>query len=175
MDLKDLMIRVTSVSIGDTGANGAMGATLAEVENLVLDSVVLSKDANDIFDLEVEDADAPILSVIAKAGSFMFTFGTNDMKKENLSLAFGGTESSEKWSAPVSETVKEQSIKIITRSVDGYHRVIDIPRAMLSTTLNGELKRGTAAAILFECKALAPIDGSGDPISPIQIDKIVDA
>ncbi len=173
MELKELMIRVESVTIGDCGADGAMGGTLAEVENLVLDSVVLSKEESDIFDLEVEDADAPILSVIEKAGMFIFSFGTNDLKKENLTLAFGGSVSSEKWSAPVSETITEQSIKITTRDVDGYQRIIDIPRAMLSTTMNGELKRGVAAAILFECKALAPINAAGVPISPIQIDLLV--
>lgn len=167
-----MMIRVDRVEIGDIGASGAMGSSLSEVENLVLDSVILAKDESDIFDLEVEDADAPILSVIENAGEFIFSFGTNDLKKANLILAFGGSATLEKWSAPVSETIKEQSIRITSKAVDGSYRVIEIPRGMLSTTMNGELKRGVAAAILFECKAIAPIDGSGDPISPVAIDMI---
>jgi len=172
MDLKELMIRVDRVEIGALGVDGAMGTSFDEIENLVLDSVILAKEASDIYDIEVEDADAPILSVIENAGEFLFSFGTNDLKKDNMILAFGGEATLEKWEAPVSETISERCLRITTREVDGYYRVIEIPRAMLATTMNGELKRGTAAGILFECKAIAPIDGSGNPLSPLAIDLI---
>lgn len=161
--------------MGATGADGAMGGSLAAIGKIRRESVDFTKEESDTFELEIEESTHPDFEAIQDGKPFMFMFNTYDVTPANLSKAFGGTALTNTWNAAVLDTLLEQSVEITTKSVEGYHVVIQIPRASVKGALQAPLQRGDAGSIKFTCKALVPEDSGGVLLSPVSITLAADA
>lgn len=166
------IVGIEKIEMGDCGADGAMGLTLAEHVLIERDSVLLKMDEPGKTDLYVEGSDSPFMVIPDPNRVRALEFALRDMEAATLEKLFGGTVATDTWSAPASEALIEQSVKVTTKAVSGYYREISIPRALIRASMNAPLKSNETATVKVVCDILTPFDGSGTALSPIQIAKV---
>jgi len=168
MAQKYRMLGIEKLEIGEVGADGAMGSTLAELEAIVPDSVVFEIGEPEVGEILIEGQDDPDVISIIRGGIKTVTAQIRDASIEMMELFFGGTVATTIYSAPVKSTPIYQSVKITCESVDGKALEISIPKVLVTAKLDGAAKASDSGMISASLKVLAPCDASGVALSPYQ-------
>jgi len=139
------------------------GASLNTIGNLVPDSAHLLIDPETVNDFYVEEK-AEVDCQIKTPGKKTIEFATRDMGPDMLAFFLGGAASGTTvYKAPqTASVVSEKSVRILTKAINGYTYMIEIPRASIS--VGGDLRFGKAetgtltvsAAIMQPYSSCAP-------------------
>ena len=176
MSLKYRMHGYDTIKQGACGADGAMGASLAEIGAIVPDSVVFEVLEPELTEIFVEGTDEPDILDIAKGGLKSVTVSTRDVSVANMESFFGGSTAVDRvWSAPVRTVKKFQSVELVGKYVDGNRIKITIPRALVTAKLTGSLQDAESGVIDINYKVGTPVNASGVALSPYQIEYEADA
>lgn len=168
---KRRLLGLESIKMGDCGADGAMGGSLTALGHFVQESAILTFPEPDKTEIIDEEADEPDLIILTRSGAKNLVFGTRDMETASLIRAFGGSENVDGgWDAPVETFIKEQSVEIKTKVVNGRRKVIKIPKAAISASFDGKFTKKDPGVINYSIDVLTPRDGSDVALTPVHID-----
>lgn len=171
MAFEKSIVGLDKIEIGDCGAAGVMGTSLAEVLLVSRGTVTLRFEEPGKTDLFIEKTETPYISIPEPNRIRQLEFSIRDVEGATLAKYFGGAVLTDKWSAPISESIIEQSIRITTKDDGTDYREIEIPRALIRASLDGKLVRDDTAIIKVIADVLIPLDAQGDPLCPITIEK----
>lgn len=163
---------IESLKIGACGAAGTMGTTLTSIGKLVDDSIQLIFDEPQKTNITTEDTTAPIVTLVDPSVARRLEFETYDFDPDLLATLFGGTEAAGKWSAATDYDPIEQSVEVITKTIDGYYAKIEIPRANLVASMTAKIGKKGLGQLKVVLEVLMPYNGSSVAQSPIQISSI---
>lgn len=170
---KSRLVGIESVEMGDPGADGAMGASLTAIGDLVPDSVMLNIPEMEVEKLYIEGQIAPDVVIEQPEISITAEWRTRDVDPATLAKAFGGTSDATSWSFPTNPTGIDQSVKLTSKVVDGSKFEIDIPLAKIRSSLDGKLVKNASGEIKFVADVMLPYDSSGGTyVSPLKITKV---
>lgn len=160
-----------SISIGACGADGVMGDTLVEVGHIKEESAMLEFPLPEITSITDEGELDPDMILVGKNGEKSLKFSTRDIQNDNMILAFGGSENaSTGWDAPTTTYIKEQSIQLKSKVINGTRRVYNIPRALMIASFNGLFTEKDPGTIDFNILVLTPRDVSDGALRPVYVD-----
>lgn len=168
------IIGIESVKMGACGANGTMGGTLTAIGLLVPGSVKMVWSETGKTELYVEGVDTPYVSFPDSKRERTVELETRDADPATLASIFGGSVAADKWSAPTSETPTEQSVELTSKSVGGYHYVVQIPRALVRASMDAPFSAEESANVKVVFDVLLPLDAVDAPLPPITIEKITE-
>lgn len=163
---------VESVEIGDCGADGAMGTSLAAIKAIAKDTVIFEIAEPDITEIEIENTDEPDILDIEKSGIKSLSFETRDLSLDNFVTYFGGSTTTgppEVYDAPVRTTKILQSVKLTSRYVDGNRIVISIPKAFVYASLSGEAQNSETGRIVVTARVMTPFDATDTALAPFTV------
>lgn len=162
---------IAKIEIGDCGADGIIGTVLEEIKAFVKDSVLFDVGEPETVDIEIEGTDEPDIFAISKGGPKMLTFGTRDLKPENLALFLGGkVVAGETFTAESTTPVPVyQSVKITSEPVDGKYMEIEIPKAAVYAKNAGALQKSESGILEVSCRIMTPFDATDTALSPYKI------
>lgn len=164
---------ITSVEMGEMGADGVMGANLKEVGAIVNDTVVFSIEEPEIARIKIEGTDDPDILAIQSGGAKTLKFQTRDFDPETIARIMGGTVTSGKYSAPVNSKTKIwQSVKITGDIVDGEKAVLEIPKALIYAKMTGNFQMGESGILEVTCEIGTPESALGVASSPYSLNYV---
>lgn len=147
---------LSKIEVGDIGADGAMGDTLAPLGYTYQDTCKMTQEDPETTEHYAEEVDDPIVS-ISRGGKTNFAFSIMDADVNVLKTLFGGTVTGDSWSAPAKLPAIEKSVRITPEQGLKF----DIPRMKLASKINGE----------FSKKGLFLIDVAGTVLQPTKADE----
>lgn len=137
------LIGVTSLLIGATSYNTTTGvysmpSTFTTLTAIVPDSVKINIDMPEPTEFDTEESDFPDTSVPGKT-KITGEFATFDAGASIFALLMGGTASGATVfkAMSTSATIREKSIRVVTKTTNGKYHTIDMPRVSLRA--GGEL------------------------------------
>jgi len=158
---------IETVSLGDVGADGAMGGTLVAVGALVKESVIFEIEEPEIARIMVEGTDDPDILAITQGGMKTLKFQTRDFDINNLVSFFGGAVSETIYSAPVNSNTKIwQSVEVIGNFVNGMQAKLSIPKALIYAKMTGGFTPGDSGIMEVTCEVGVPVNATGVALSP---------
>jgi len=167
------IIGISTVEMGNCGTDGAMGGTLAEVGDLVPDSVSLIFDEPGKTDLPVENKTTPWYTIPDTVRAKRLEFTSRNVDPTVLAKGFGGTiVNSTRWEEAVTPSIIEQSVKATSLVAAGFKRIIYIPKGIIRASLDGKMQSKDSAAIKFTVDINAPVNSGGTVLPGIYIDKV---
>jgi hypothetical protein len=142
-----------SVKIGDVGASGGMGQTLALLGdgNTLEGTASFIKEEDEEVEFYAEERDDAI-ETIMKKGASILEFGIVDFTAATLVKVLGGTDNAGVWEAPDVAPEIEQSIEVITKK----DVKIEIVRAKISASIDWPLSKEELGKVTVRAKVLAP-------------------
>jgi hypothetical protein len=148
------------IKVGDVGATGGMGETLAALGVTYKDTAELVQADAEVTEFFSEENDDPE-EEISKRGVVEVRWSIINYSPEEMVKVLGGTVSgtapNDSWEAPATQPDIEKSIQIKDK-VSG--RILQIPRAKVTAKLNWKLARTGIAMIDIVAKVLTPTDGT---------------
>jgi len=157
-------IGITSIEIGPIGATGAMGTTLAVLGKTYKDSAELMQDDPTLTDIESEEDDDPIETIMQK-GKTTLKFSIMDYTPETLVKVLGGTVTGTApntvWEAPATAEDIQRSVKVTTKT--GI--VMSIVRAQIIAKLNAKLSKTGVALVDIQCRVMTPTLADTAPLT----------
>ena len=152
------------IKIGDVGAGGGMGDTLAAIGQTYKDTAELVQADPEVTEFYVEEADDPVEELTTKGVSEL-RWGVIDMTPANMVKVLGGTVSgtapNDSWNAPSVTPEIEQSIEVKDKKTG---RVMQFPRCKIRAKIDWKLARTGIAIVSVVAKILVPTDGTTAPI-----------
>ena len=161
MSKKKRLIGIQHIFVGEVLETGLMPdlSAMTEIGTILPDSASIAKEDDTVTDLKAQETGEVDISILSELGAQSAVFNTRDFNQTNLVLAFGGSMVNGKWNEPVDAfRGREKSVKIIGRSVDGLHFVVDMPKTKMTAKMIGELPESESASIQFTMKKLTPIN-----------------
>jgi hypothetical protein len=168
------IIGISKIQMGATGVNGAMGATLTDVGDLLPDSVNLVFDEPGKTDLPVEGKTSPWATIPDLIRAKRLEFTSRNVDPATLARAFGGTViNGTRWQESIVPAIIEQSVTAESVAMSGFKRIIYIPKGVIRASLDGKMQSKDSAAIKFIVDINGPTDAGGNSLAGIYIDKVV--
>jgi hypothetical protein len=165
------LVGIDTIEYGTVQGDGSMPTSMtAAFGQLVPDSVVLTFDEPAKTDIYVEGQDAPYITIPDPNRVRSLAFRVRDMQPDTLTLFFGGSVATNKWSAPVSETAIFYAIKAKSKVYDTTYYTVDIPKALILASMDGKMYKTETSEVSIKADVQA-VDNAGTPVSPIQISK----
>ncbi len=125
--------------------------------------------------VETEDSQEPDVITIDDALKSA-EFATRNMDLTMMILGFGGaTSGSDAWKAPTTSGVlREKSLRLTTKVINGYKYQIDVPRASLKAgaTLSMQNKQAETGSIGFKATVMQGYTPGGTKVAPYIIRRI---
>lgn len=157
------VIGLAKVEIGDVGATGAMGTTLAQLGVTLSDSAELSQADPTETDINSEENDDPE-EILYEKGKTTFKFSIIDYTPATLAKVLGGevtTVAPIVWKAPATVVVLEKSIKITSKS--GV--VFSIVRAKVAAKLTAKFSKKGVAQVDITATVMTPTLADTPPMT----------
>lgn len=145
--------------------NGGVGTVWTQLPLTLAGSASIATDAGDTTTINAEETDTPIYtSTTPGATTIPFTIANPDA--DTRELLQGGTVTTtngvKTWNAPRGSVAEvERSMRITMKT--GH--VITVPRAKLTSVLDGPLAKTDALGLPVTATILLPADGTTSPIS----------
>ena len=165
---------IKSIKMGDCGADGAMGITLDTVfENIVNDTCTVELPKASVTSITPDDKPNPIAILLDDSSvQKKIMFSTYNASPEMMAVLFGGTVAGNKWSAPTSMALKQQSVELVSKDIDGFHDVMTAPKCAIVAGYTGKHNKKGLSEIAVEMYILTPKDATGTDLSPVQKEKV---
>ena len=164
------LVGVSTIKYGTVVGDGSMPTSLTAWELFVPDSVLLQFDEPEKTDLYVEGQDAPYITIPDPKRVRALLFRSRNLEPTALEDFFGGTVATNTWSAPTAETAIFYAIEVVSKTYDTTLYTIEIPKALILSSLDGKLYQTDTGEISVRAEIQA-VDNAGTPQSPIQISK----
>lgn len=135
-------IGLSKIEVGDIGADGAMGTTLATLGYTYQDTCKMTQEDPETTDHYAEEVDDPVVS-ISRGGKTNFAFSIMNPSVMVMADLLGGkaTEGSgatkDKWEAPDKIPTVEKSVRITPEQGLKF----EIPRMKLVSKINAEFSK----------------------------------
>ena len=153
---------VKSIKMGDVGAEGGMGTSLAVLGdgNTLEGTASFIKEEDEEVEFFAEEHDDAIETILKK-GAAILEFGIVDFTPATLVKVLGGEVDgvSGAWNAPAVAPEIEQSVEVVTkRDVQ-----IQLVRAKISASIDWPLSKEELGKVTVRAKVLAPTAGETAP------------
>lgn len=152
---------VQKIEIGAAGANGAMGATLAVLNDIKVGSVQLDIPEVKSKSIEVEDKDGVRWTLKTSRDVDTLKLGTHDMSNATMIRIFGGTETSGVYTPPTIEPENVVSIKLTTKTLEGKKTIWSFPQCNLIGSATIDFTKEDVSSVTLTARIQIPIDGAG--------------
>lgn len=164
MTVKLITTGLAKIEVGDALADGSMGTTLAQYGYTDKDSCELIMDDPTETPFEAEEVDDPI-EITYKGGKKQVKFNIADPDEAAIALFMGGTAVStignESYSAPLTFTVVEKSLKITpTKGL-----IFSAPRCRFVAKLSGKYAKSDKLKLEITATILVPKKESEPPFT----------
>jgi len=163
MAKKKRQIGILHLYVSDPLETGLMPdiGDMTELGKIVVDSVDLAKEDDTITDIKNQETGDVDISILSDVGADKITFNTRDLNITNIIRSLGGSEVNGKWYEDASYfRGRDLAVKIISRSVEGLHWVVDYPKAKLTAKMISALTETETGSIMHTLTKLTPIDES---------------
>ncbi len=164
MTVKLITTGLAKIEVGDALPDGSMGTTLAQYGYTDKDSCELIMDDPTETPFEAEEVDDPI-EITYKGGKKQVKFNIADPDEAAIALFMGGTAVSttgnESYSAPLTFTVVEKSLKITpTKGL-----IFSAPRCRFVAKLSGKYAKSDKLKLEITATILVPKKESEPPFT----------
>lgn len=153
---------------GAAGANGAMGATLADITKIVQDSVQVTFPEPTQTDITAEEDDNPFV-VLTTAGKKVITLKSHNVAAADLPGFFGGASATVSgvttFTPGVQYALGEKSVQFTTRPLQGKTQTWKFPRTQVFISVDSNPSKTNTMQITFTINVLQPYDGTGAAIA----------
>lgn len=171
---------VAKIEIGDCGADGAMGSSLTDYrQHLKSQTFKLGGlKSNTKHRVYRDGSDTPVVSKAGTPEPLTSTFELLYLSRPMLVTFLGGTiEAGGEYAQPSGRFNVERSVKITGDIENGEQFELSIPRAAMSCGLVGGASEDNddIVSLSIDLEVLTPIDGSGNELSPFQVDDAQEA
>lgn len=135
-------IGLSKIEVGDIGADGAMGTTLATLGYTYQDTCKMTQEDPETTDHYAEEVDDPVVS-ISRGGKTNFAFSIMNPSVVVMADLLGGRASEgsgatpDKWEAPDKIPTVEKSVRITPEQGLKF----EIPRMKLVSKINAEFSK----------------------------------
>ena len=157
---KERQIGLNKAEIGDVGADGAMGGTLATLLGIVEDTFAINQAEAEIIRFYNEGQNDPDMIRKIRNGEIVINFEIRDVTPEMLELFFGGSVALDVYSAPVTVENVYQSFKVTQLPEDGQSLEISFPRVLMSASWTGNAQARNDGRIIAALQVCTPYDAS---------------
>lgn len=161
-------IGVAKIEIGDVGADGAMGTSLAALGYTTENTIKFNDDGGKEVDFNVEELDIPLYSE-TQAGTKTFTFQVANPDEDTLVNVFGGTKTgtgaATTWDAPLQAPTIVKSLKFTPKKGIGFN----FPKTKVSAKWTNDIGKDKLLGIEVSFKVLQPDKAGLAPYSTFRV------
>lgn len=170
MAKNDNVLGVVKIGIGAPG-DGVMGVTLTDFTDIELNSVNFSgaESNEETIPTEAEDS---YLTIGTAANPTVITFRLFGVSGANAVLLLGGEVDGLEYKAPESVPDTYLSVRLTSRTINGFYHEIDLPYARISARHEGSITKSGLLAIEVTATANTPLSAGGTKGSPYVIRKV---
>jgi len=172
---------VSKIEIGACGADGAMGGTLVDYRQHLKSQTfkLAGLKSNNKHRVYRDGSDTPVVSKAGTPDPLTANFELLYLSRPMLEIFLGGTinGTSGAYEHPSGRFNVERSVKITGEAENGEQFELSIPRAAMACGLVGGASQDNdeIVSLSVDLECLTPIDGSGNELSPFQVDDALEA
>lgn len=159
---------LTNAKMGTTGANGAMGATLADITQIVEDSVTMTFPAPTLNPITPEESDSPFV-VLETKGPKVLTLQTLNLDISALPAFFGGAVATGTYTPGVNFSIGEKSVQFTTRQLQGTAQTWKFPRVQVFASIDTVVNKKDVMKVTLTYNVLQPFDAGGLPLADFSV------
>ena len=153
--------------------DGIMGTELVEFPDIEVGSVTLEGEQATENTIPTESNDSYV-TLNSDVTPFTFTVRLFGVAEADYPMLMGGSTASNKWSAPKSKPNIFLSVELITQSLNGYHRVLQVPYGKVNARLQGSVTKDGIPAIDVQVTANVPVTSGGAEGAPYTVERITE-
>ena len=166
----DNILGVIKIEIGAPG-DGVMGASLTEFNDVELNSVNFSGAESNEETIATESEDA-YLTIGTAANPTTLAFRLYGVTGAAAVLLLGGEYASNEYKAPESVPDNYLSIRLTSRTIDGYYHEIEFPYARITARHEGAITKSGLLAVDVNATANTPVSAAQVKGAPYTIRKV---
>lgn len=165
---------ISYIGLAPVSTNGqpAQDTDYEEILNVKRGSVSYKAEEAQKEDLETEQQDDPIATILKKPGKKTFEMVIYHSDVNVLKKLMGGEVSSKKWDAPKEEITIERSLKIISRVRDNVKGVFTIHHCEIKCDIENLPSAEGVFTLKMEVTRKAFTNASGQVLSPMSFEEV---
>lgn len=164
--------KIESVQFGAVMVDGSMQTAMSSIGVVKKGTATLNLAEAELTDIEVEESDTAYASKKGTAEKDL-TMTFIGVETEKLAEMLGGTYAAatptepETISMPASASDVLRAVQMNGLNNDGEAAIIAIPKANIIVSSSDSITKDDVAGWTLKCKILQPVNGSGDPVTPL--------
>ena len=151
---------LTNLKMGPAGANGVMGASLADITQIAAGSLSLTFPEPNKTDIIPEDGTTAFVS-LKEDQSKTIEFESLNMDLDALVVAFGGAVATGTFTPGINFAIADQSLQFTTRVLGGTAQTWKFPKVQVFCSVSGSFSKSDVIKLKFSVTVLQPYDAVG--------------
>ena len=159
---------LTNVKMGASGANGVMGATLADITQISAGSLSLTFPEQNKTDIIPEEGTTAFVS-LKEDQSKTIELESLDMDLPALQKAFGGAIATGTFTPGINFSLPDQSFQFTTRPLGGTSQTWKFPRVQVYCSISGSFSKTDVVKLKYSITVLQPYDAVGAALAEFTV------